>query len=424
MAVLTFAVRRRDPVLVGPAGPTPRETKRLSNIDDMEVLRRHMPSVCFYRGGSRVDDDPAAVIRRAFGEALVPYYPLAGRLREVEGRRLVVDCTGEGVLFVEVDADVRLAELEAATGLRPPFPCMDHQATSRAPVASPLLLVQVTRLLCGGFVVAFRINHVMCDAAGVSQFVSAHARGLPAPAMPAAWSREILEARSQPKARDYDAVPPPPSFSNMVQQTFTFSPADVAALKKRLPPHLRDKAMAFDVLMAAVWRARTAALELPPGKDVGLALMANFRGLSELGIPAGYYGNACIALMAQTTAGALRGGSLGDEVALVREAKAAMTAEHVRPRSALADDYFVSDTRHAFQRADFGWDEPVYAGPVATHPLVRASFLLTVRNADGEEGLAVTMVLPQLVMDRFASQIEMLLTSLVAPAVRGTKARL
>ncbi|KAK8452116.1 hypothetical protein SEVIR_5G060000v4 [Setaria viridis] len=245
--------------------------------------------------------------------------------------------------------------------------------------------------------------------------------------MPAAWSPEILEARSQPKARDYDAVPPPPpppSFSNMVQQTFTFSPADVAALKKRLPPHLRDKAMAFDVLVAAVWRARTAALELPPGKDVGLALMANFRGLSELGIPAGYYGNACIALMAQTTAGALRGGSLGDEVALVREAKAAMTAEHVRPRSALADDYFVSDTRHAFQRADFGWDEPVYAGPVATHPLVRASFLLTVRNADGEEGLAVTMVLPQLVMDRFASQIEMLLTSLVAPAVRGTKARL
>ncbi|KAK1692830.1 hypothetical protein QYE76_009527 [Lolium multiflorum] len=59
---------------------------------------------------------PVVVIRRALGEALVHYYPLAGRLREVEGRKLVVDCTGEGVLFVEADTDVRLAELERGAG--------------------------------------------------------------------------------------------------------------------------------------------------------------------------------------------------------------------------------------------------------------------------------------------------------------------
>jgi hypothetical protein len=144
---LTFAVRRSEPLLVGPAAPTPRETKRLSDIDDQEILRGHVPFIFFYRGGLVHGADPAGVIRRALGEALVPYYPLAGRLREVEGRKLVVDCTGEGVLFVEADADVRLEEMEAA-GLRAPFPCMDQLLFdvegSGGVLNCPLLLIQVT----------------------------------------------------------------------------------------------------------------------------------------------------------------------------------------------------------------------------------------------------------------------------------------
>ena len=145
---LDFAVHRREPELVGPARQTPRETKRLSDIEDQVGLRWHVPFVLFYRGRGDAagNDDPAALVRRALGEALVPYFPLAGRLREVEGRKLVVDCTGEGVVFVEADADVRLEELEAA-GLRPPFPCMDQLLFdvegSCGVLNSPLLLIQV-----------------------------------------------------------------------------------------------------------------------------------------------------------------------------------------------------------------------------------------------------------------------------------------
>jgi hypothetical protein len=145
---LVFAVRRRDLELVGPAAPTPRETKRLSDIDDQDTMRRHMSLAFFYRGGKDgvAPGDPAGVIRRALGEALVHYYPLAGRLREVEGRKLVVDCTGEGVLFVEAEADVRLAELHAA-GLRPPFPYMEQLLLevegSSGMLDTPLMLIQV-----------------------------------------------------------------------------------------------------------------------------------------------------------------------------------------------------------------------------------------------------------------------------------------
>jgi hypothetical protein len=81
-----------------------------------------MPSVFFYRRGAGAHaaaaDDPADVIRSALGEALVPYYPLSGRLREVEDKKLVVDCTGEDVAFMEADADMRLAPASLSNGTK------------------------------------------------------------------------------------------------------------------------------------------------------------------------------------------------------------------------------------------------------------------------------------------------------------------
>jgi hypothetical protein len=85
------------------------------------------------------------VIRDAIARALVHYYPFAGRLRELEGRKLAVDCTGEGVLFIEADADVRLDHFGDA--LQPPFPCLDELIFdvpgSSEVLGSPLLLFQV-----------------------------------------------------------------------------------------------------------------------------------------------------------------------------------------------------------------------------------------------------------------------------------------
>ncbi|CAN6340562.1 unnamed protein product [Urochloa humidicola] len=426
----TFAVRRRDPELVTPAAPTPREMKRLS---DHDTVRFHVPTAFFYRGGGRRrdDDDPVVVIRRALGEALVPYYPLAGRLREVEARKLVVDCTGEGVMFVEADADVRLAELEAAAGLTPPFPCMDQLLFdvegSSGILKCPLLLIQVTRLLCGGFVFALRVNHAMCDATGIGQFMCAVAelaRGLPSPTVEPAWSRELLAARSPPRPsfphRVYDAAPPPPAPpADMVSRTFTFTRADIAAIKASLPTDLRDKTTAFEALAAAVWRAHTVALDFPAGDELRLVFVANFRHVRELGLPAGYYGNGCVLVMAVTTAGALRAGSLAGAVELVREAKATLTAEYVRstadflvlrgqPSLAMAANILLlSDTRHAgFRRVDFGWGEPVYGGSVHMQPGV--SVINAIRNGDGEDELVAPVMMVRPAMDRFASEIEML----------------
>lgn len=145
---LAFSVRRSEPELVAPAKPTPHEFKPLSDIDDQEGLRFLIPVLQFYKNVPSMHGrvDPAKVIKAALAKALVFYYPFAGRLREGPGRKLVVECTGEGVVFVQADADVSLEQFGDA--LQPPFPCLEElifDAQGSAGVFnSPLLLVQVT----------------------------------------------------------------------------------------------------------------------------------------------------------------------------------------------------------------------------------------------------------------------------------------
>lgn len=143
---VTFSVIRGTPQLVAPARPTPRKLKPLSDIDDQEGLKFHVPIVFFYRNCSlMVGKDPAKLIRNALGEALVYYYPFAGRLIEGCDRKLQVDCTGEGVLFIEADADTTLDHLGDA--VQPPSPCFEELLYDvpgyGGILACPLLIFQV-----------------------------------------------------------------------------------------------------------------------------------------------------------------------------------------------------------------------------------------------------------------------------------------
>jgi len=116
---LRFSVKRREPQLIVPSKPTPHEIKQLSDIDDQQGLRFHLPFVMFYRSHpSMKREDPVKVIKEALGKALVFYYPFAGRIIEGPRSKLIVDCTGEGILFVEADADVTIDQL--GDSIKPP----------------------------------------------------------------------------------------------------------------------------------------------------------------------------------------------------------------------------------------------------------------------------------------------------------------
>ncbi|KAG6605171.1 Benzyl alcohol O-benzoyltransferase, partial [Cucurbita argyrosperma subsp. sororia] len=434
---LSFQVRRCQPELVAPAKPTPHEFKQLSDIDDQEGLRFQIPVIQFYRCDPRMEGrDPANVIREAIAKTLVFYYPFAGRLREGPGRKLFVECTGEGVLFIEADADVTLEQFGDA--LQPPFPCLEELLydvpNSNGVINSPLLLIQVTRLKCGGFIFALRLNHTMSDASGLVQFMMAvgeMARGASSPSVRPVWKRALLNARDPPEVtcchREYDEVADTKGtiipLDDMSHRSFFFGPSEIAAIRKTLPSHLQQ-CSSFEILTACLWRFRTISLQPEPQEEVRVLCIVNSRSKFNPPLPLGYYGNAFAFPVALTTAGKLCQNPVGYALELVRKAKADVTEEYMksvadlmvtkgRPHFTVVRSYLVSDvTRAGFGDVDFGWGKAAYGGPakggVGAIPGV-ASFYIPFKNKMGEKGVLVPLCLPAPAMERFVEELDGLL---------------
>ncbi|WRX25603.1 hypothetical protein QQP08_018090, partial [Theobroma cacao] len=298
---------------------TPRELKLLSDIDDQEGLRIQILIIQFYQYNTSMQGkDPAKVIWEALGK-LVFYYPFAGRLREGPNRKLMVDCTGQGVLFVVANADVKLEQFGEA--LLPPFPCLTQllydAPGSRGMLNRPLLLIQFTWMKCSGIIFALRLYHTMSDAVGLFQFISAMAemaQGAISPSIPPVWERHLLSSRTPPQVtcthREFNKVDDIKSCSifapleNMVHLSFFFNPSHISAIRRFVPSHLRH-CSAFEVLTACLWRCRTLALPFDPDEQVRLLCIVIVRSKFNPPLPKGYYGNAIVHPVVVTIAGKL-----------------------------------------------------------------------------------------------------------------------
>ncbi|KAM1033975.1 hypothetical protein TB2_036874 [Malus domestica] len=338
-------VKRMQPELITPAKPTPRETKFLSDIDDKESLRFQVSVIMCYKNSPSLNEsrNPIKVIREALSRALVYYYPLAGRLRERPNRKLMVDCNGEGILFVKASADVTLEQLGDKISLLEEF--LFNFPGSDGIIGCPLLLVQVTCLTCGGLILALRLNHTMCDAPGFLQFLTAvakMARGAHAPSILLVWERELQFARDPPRItcahHEYEEVIDhsdgsyaSSNQSNMLQRSFYFGAKEMRVPRKQIPPQLISTCSTFDLIIACLWKCRTLALKINPKQVVRVSCVVNARGKHHnVRLPLGYYGNAFAFPAAVSKAEPLCKNPLGYALELVKKAKATMNEEYLR----------------------------------------------------------------------------------------------
>ncbi|KAL8259722.1 hypothetical protein R6Q59_027675 [Mikania micrantha] len=432
--MIKFTVRRRQPELIKPAKPTPRELKLLSDIDDQEGLRRHTPVINFYRSDSKMSaKNPASVIREALAKVLVFYYPFAGRLKEGPGRKLMVDCSCEGVLFIEAEANVTL--MQFGDTLNPPFPCLEELIFdvpgSSGILDSPLLLIQVTRLLCGGFIITIRLNHTISDAQGLVQFMTALgeiAQGATTPSTLPVWRRELLFARDPPCVtcthHEYDQLTETNKdkiieSDNMTLKTFFFGSSEVSTLRSFVSPDLKN-CSTFEVIIASIWRCRTIALQQDPEDEMRMICLVSARSKLKSFIPIGYYGNSFAYPAAISTARDLFNKPLGHTIELLKKAKASVTEEYMRsfvdltvikgrPLCSFVRSYYVSDlTRAGFDVVDFGWGKPAYGGP-AEGGTSFLTFCVPSKNHKGESGIVICICLDSVVMERFVKELNKML---------------
>eukprot|EP00253_Pinus_taeda_P008426 PITA_08426 len=431
MASLHFKVTRKPAVLVAPSRPTPEEFLYLSNIDDQPTLRLHLPIVQFYLfDPSKRGEDPTRVIREGLANVLVIYYPFAGRVREAAAGKLVLESTGEGVLFVEADGDFALEELG---DLLPSFPCWQdliYDVPDTLTITnSPLLLIQVTRLKCGGFIFAVTFNHTIADGLGFVQFMNALAemvKGATGPSVLPVWKRENLRPQANPvvklphyeydqiENRDGKMVAP----NELIHNSFFFGHKQIESLKRQAKG--QAKYSTFEVLSAFLWRLRTKAFQLHAEQEVRFIFPVNIRKKLHPPLPGGFYGNAISLACTRTTAEELTNKPLSFAVKLINESKTAVNDEYIRsaidlmeqkgrPHCTVVGSFFVSDsTKIGFRNVDFGWGRAAYGGPArggvgAVPGLI--SFLISHRNESGVEGIVVPICLPSATMRRFEAEI-------------------
>ncbi|PIA60711.1 hypothetical protein AQUCO_00300314v1 [Aquilegia coerulea] len=381
---MTFSVTRSPGIIIPPSESTPSGTLDLSVIDRLPRLRRNTHIVHVYRHGH---EEAAKVIREALSKALVPYYPLAGRLKESSHGELQLACTGEGVWFIEASTDFSLDSFDYFDS----FPMVPYNDLLPTPPPEnfgidPLMRLQFTRLSCQGFVIAFTFCHNICDGLGAAQFLNAvgeFARGFKDPRIVPVWRRDLIpaSARVVHALGERKPPPPPPIPAYPLQHVTIDIPLDqINQLKNQFLESTGEYCSTFEVVTASIWRRQTQVIKLGKENNAMLVFTANTRNLLKPTLPEGFYGNCIFPATVTVSSEWLLEATIADIVKLIKETKAKLPIEFSKwlKRCELDDGddpfskfkpvlyttLYMSDFTHlGFDQIDYGWGLPVHVLP-------------------------------------------------------------
>ncbi|KAJ4822147.1 hypothetical protein Tsubulata_017298 [Turnera subulata] len=409
----------KESTMVRPAEETPGRGLWNANVD-LVVPRFHTPSVYFYRPTGAANFFDANVLKEALSRALVPFYPMAGRLRRDEDGRIEIDCNAEGVLFVEAETTSVIddfGDFAPTLELKQLIPAVDYSAGISS---FPLLVLQLTYFKCGGVSLGVGMQHHVADGFSGLHFVntwSDMARGLDL-TIPPFIDRTLLRARDPPQPTFQHIEYQPPPALKTPQETET--PATVAMFKlsREQLNTLKAKAKedgntitysSYEMLAGHVWRSTCKARGLADDQETKLYIATDGRSRLRPPLPPGYFGNAVFTATPIAVAGELMSKPTWFAAGKIHDALVRMDDEYLK--SAL--DYLelqpdlsalvrgahtfkcpnlgiTSWVRLPIHDADFGWGGPIFMGPggIAYEGL---SFTLPSANNDGSLSVAISL---------------------------------
>ncbi|XP_042480204.1 omega-hydroxypalmitate O-feruloyl transferase-like isoform X2 [Macadamia integrifolia] len=419
--LIEIGVNQGEPTLVPPAEETKKGLYFLSNLDqNIAVIVR---TIYCFKSDEKGNEQASQIIKDALAKVLVHYYPLAGRLTISSEGKLIVDCTGDGAVFVDAKANCTMEQIGDITK---PDPATLSKLVYDIPGAKnileiPPLVAQVTKFECGGFVLGLSLNHCMFDGIGAMEFVNSWgetARGLQL-SVPPYIDRGILKARDQPKIEfphnEFAEIEDISNTANLYQEetlyrSFSFDSDKLEQLKMNVMKEgILKKCTTFEALSAFVWRARSQALKLKPDQQTKLLFAVDGRTRFDPPLPKGYFGNGIVLTNSLCSAGELLENPLSFTVGLVQKAVQMVTDiymrsaidyfEITRARPSLAATLLITTwSRLSFHITDFGWGEPLLSGPVA---LPEKEVILFLSNGKERKGINVLLGLPASAMKIF-----------------------
>eukprot|EP00252_Welwitschia_mirabilis_P020875 TRINITY_DN5213_c0_g1_i1.p1 TRINITY_DN5213_c0_g1~~TRINITY_DN5213_c0_g1_i1.p1 ORF type:complete len:476 (-),score=15.60 TRINITY_DN5213_c0_g1_i1:101-1528(-) len=342
--------------MIKPSVPTQCERLFLSNFDFLFLFINNVKRVLFYSlsppseaSAEEFKEDVITNLKESLSQALVKFYPLAGRLHKSHDDRYEIDCNDEGVAFVEAESDVDFKDLQKEEfAYRELFKdLVRHHGDANA----PLLSVQVTFFKAfRGMSIGATLRHVVADGRSFWNFMKS-------------WSRICRRSRSfyqneaesnnngeedepchhrhalqfpNPTAEDVtfcfrdsktgkgklftftatsDTVKQSESSNKKIEKQnktaveeaetstkrFHFGEQDLARLKAKAG----SRTSSFVALSAHFWRSVVRSRELSPEDSVAFAVLADIRERLKPAFPKTFFGNCITFGLVVTTAGDL-----------------------------------------------------------------------------------------------------------------------
>ncbi|XP_027155705.1 BAHD acyltransferase At5g47980-like [Coffea eugenioides] len=398
---------------IKPESPTPEHLRihRLSIFDQLIGHIYSSPLVFFYpnKQSSNLTDviSERQRLKRSLSETLVPFYPLAGRIKD----DFEIQCNDEVVYYAEARVNIQLSEF-----LKQPTNQMIHQLLPFHPNSEELLskthlvMIQTNIFYCGGIAIGLYASHKIVDGLSRLTFLNSWA----------ARARNESSKQVNPSFISSSVFPPDPSLStysrsnfhnqtkekhNFVTSRFVFDHSALALLKIKAACSSTPIPSSIEVVMGLLSKSFINATKVKYGTTL---FVDDFN--PELPLLVHQISDAIASID-----GDFVEGIKGDD----RLLKLIGSKKHLREKySYNAESFPLSSVcRSGLYEADFGWGKPIWAclGSGDTDPYGVGNLVILMDTRSGE-GIEAWVTVKEELMAIFEKNQELLAFASLNPS--------